>query len=333
MYNVLIIGAGSMGLATGYHLDLAGAKVTFLIRPHHKKDLDRPQVLYSLDDNSVKQYTGYTYLTDPSEIAGKDWDFIVVTLDRIGLKSEEGVKLVKKIGEVVRDSKIKTGVLVGTVGIGIRPWFLETSGIPDDQVTNAVLGVQCYPPRIAKLPINGKQLPDADQAYVHCYPYGFCVDDTSRSVAEAFSKLYNKCGVSKCAIKPAGQYASELDPCFVIFAGCELMNWPKFSEIEVNSDLWKLTVKAAKEVQGLDIHGEAGKKLASETTEKGLAGEMVEWEKSCLPLGIRDFNRYHHGGKVVKQDRIHLRECVEEGEREGKDMSGLREVLRRLGAN
>jgi ketopantoate reductase len=35
-----------MGIITGYHLALSGAKVTFLIRPDRKEALDQPQILY-----------------------------------------------------------------------------------------------------------------------------------------------------------------------------------------------------------------------------------------------------------------------------------------------
>ena len=31
--GVLIVGAGAMGLVIGYHLSLAGAQITFLVRP------------------------------------------------------------------------------------------------------------------------------------------------------------------------------------------------------------------------------------------------------------------------------------------------------------
>jgi ketopantoate reductase len=82
-----IIGAGSMGIITGYHLDLAGAEVTFLIRPHRKEALDRPQILYCYDGNQLKEYTGYTYITDPAKMVGASYDYIVVTLDGIALRN------------------------------------------------------------------------------------------------------------------------------------------------------------------------------------------------------------------------------------------------------
>jgi ketopantoate reductase len=56
--SVCIVGAGSMGVSTGYHLSLAGAAVTFLVRPHRQEQLSRPQVLYSYDDHSLKTFSG-----------------------------------------------------------------------------------------------------------------------------------------------------------------------------------------------------------------------------------------------------------------------------------
>ena len=57
--------------------------------------MDRPQVLYCYDDNEVKEYTGYGYMTDPAEMTGVDYDYIVVTLDGIALRNDVGVSLVK----------------------------------------------------------------------------------------------------------------------------------------------------------------------------------------------------------------------------------------------
>ncbi|WP_199821983.1 2-dehydropantoate 2-reductase N-terminal domain-containing protein [Streptomyces sp. XY152] len=41
--SVCIVGAGSMGVVTGYHLGLAGASVTFLVRPHRQAQSSRPR--------------------------------------------------------------------------------------------------------------------------------------------------------------------------------------------------------------------------------------------------------------------------------------------------
>jgi ketopantoate reductase len=96
--SVCIVGAGSMGVSTGYHLSLAGAAVTFLVRPHRQEQLSRPQVLYSYDDHSLKTFSGYELLTDPAELAGTSFDFLVITLDGAALRAEAGQRLVDEIG-------------------------------------------------------------------------------------------------------------------------------------------------------------------------------------------------------------------------------------------
>ncbi|MFE1841200.1 2-dehydropantoate 2-reductase N-terminal domain-containing protein [Streptomyces sviceus] len=44
--HVLLVGAGAMGVITGYQLQLACAEVTFLVRPARVEKLSRPQTLY-----------------------------------------------------------------------------------------------------------------------------------------------------------------------------------------------------------------------------------------------------------------------------------------------
>lgn len=41
--SVCIVGAGSMGVFTGFDLSRAGVDVTFLVRPHRQEQLARPQ--------------------------------------------------------------------------------------------------------------------------------------------------------------------------------------------------------------------------------------------------------------------------------------------------
>ena len=43
--KVLIVGAGATGLVAGYHLQLAGAEITFLVRPKRLLALSQPQIL------------------------------------------------------------------------------------------------------------------------------------------------------------------------------------------------------------------------------------------------------------------------------------------------
>ncbi|KAI1397679.1 hypothetical protein F4819DRAFT_490329 [Hypoxylon fuscum] len=326
--RILVVGAGSMGVVTGFHLSLAGADVTFLIRPHRAEALERPQILYCYDDNSLKEYKGYTYITNPSEIVNAKYDYIVITLDGASLRNETGLRLVKAIGEA------NTKVILGSIFFDLRTWFLQVSGLADEQVTNGHLDIHVYAPKDVTLPLNAPADSDliakADFAYTDKLEQGFTVDDSSPAVANGFAEIYNASQISKCAVQPALEYAVGINPLFPVFAACELLNWPKFEDIGKKGELWGLVIASVKEIQDLSIHGELGQQAAKETTEAGLAATLAAWEKHMLPLDLQAFNQFHHGKKLQSQGREHLQACLSYGDAEGKPMPALRELLRRV---
>ena len=47
------------------------------------------------------------------------------------------------------------------------------------------------------------------------------------------------------------------------------------------------------------------------------------------PLKYEEFNAFHHGAKVAKQDLRTLEDVLSEGERAGKKMEALGEIVKR----
>ncbi|KAJ5732568.1 hypothetical protein N7493_004049 [Penicillium malachiteum] len=85
-----------------------------------------------------------------------------------------------------------------------------------------------------------------------------------------------------------------------------------------SSNLWRLGTAAVKELRGLSIYGEPGRLAAEATSEDSLVNDFSAMAQTVvLPLDQADFNRYHHGGKVNKQDQDHVRACIEYAEAEG----------------
>ncbi|KAI2777762.1 hypothetical protein F4815DRAFT_479893 [Daldinia loculata] len=329
--RILIIGAGSMGILTGYHLSLAGTDVTFLIRPHRAKVLDNPQILYCYDDNKLKEYKRYSYITNPSLILGSNYDYIVIALDGASLRNEAGVDLVKTIGDAARGTNTK--VVLGSIFFDLRAWFLQVSGLAGEQVTNGHLDIHAYSTKALTLPLEApvdpKLIAKADFAYTDKLDDGFTLDDSSPAVANGFAEIYNASGISRCAVKPALESAVSINPLFPVFAACELMDWPKFRDID-GEELWSLVVASVREIQELDIHGELGKQAARTTTEAGLAASLAAWEKHMIPFDLQAFNRFHHGEKLKAQGREHLQVCISYGAAEGKPMPALKDLLRRV---
>ncbi|MDC0707535.1 2-dehydropantoate 2-reductase N-terminal domain-containing protein [Stigmatella sp. ncwal1] len=327
--RVLIVGAGSVGLIVGYHLSLAKADVTFLVRPGRVERLSRPQTLYCYDDNSLKHYEGYSVISDHADIAEGRFDYILITLDGASLQNEDGVALTKAIGKAVEGTETK--VIQGSMFVDSRRWFQSVSGLRDDQFTTGYFSFLSYPPSAVTLPLHGPTDPEllakADQAY-YDNQAAMMLDDSGPAVAEGFAELYNASGVSKVAIVPAAGIAILANAIFAMFAGCDLLGWPKFSDIDPTDETWRLAIAAMKEIQTLSMHGEAGRQAAEATTEASVLEENVAMEKQMLPLDLQEFNRFHHGGKVNKQDRALLTASLAAGRAEGKEMPALTELLR-----
>jgi hypothetical protein len=109
----------------------------------------------------------------------------------------------------------------------------------------------------------------------------------------------------------------------------ELLGWPTADRLAEGGELWTLTIDAVRQIQRLAEHGEAGQKAALETTGESLIATWKAMEAASLPLDWPTFNAHQHGNKVKKADKLLLAGCIKRGESEGKDMSAVREILRR----
>lgn len=329
--SVCIVGAGSMGVITGYHLQLAGAAVTFLVRPHRREQLSRPQALYSFDDQSLKTFSGYDLLTDPAELAGTSFDFVVITLDSASLHADAGLKLVDEIGRAFRDTP--TRVILGSAGIDLRTWFLERSGLAETQVTGGTLALLAYEAQKVTLPLHNmaqpEQLAGADYGYRHVFPFGFGVELSAPQVAHDFAELYNRSGVSQCNISSADEYKVQF-AVFPVIVAWELLDWPAAANIAPTDKTWQLGIESMREIQRLSVFGPAGLAASEQTDAEAVLKSWQEMEKNCLPLDLAEFNRYHHGGKVNEQDHKILRDALKRGEAEGAKMPALRALVAQL---
>ena len=148
---VMIMGAGAMGLISGYHLSLAGADVTFLVRPGRFAELQSPQRLYCYNDGKLKEYTQYRAISSLEGFDCAAQDFILVTLDGAVSRTPEASATLRAIGAAIRNST--TTLIFGGVGVGLREHYLDTTGLPSERVLNGVLGLLSYQVARADMPI------------------------------------------------------------------------------------------------------------------------------------------------------------------------------------
>ncbi|MCZ1002402.1 ketopantoate reductase [Streptomyces mirabilis] len=333
--SVLIVGAGATGLPVGYHLGLAGADITFLVRPGRKAALGSAQRLYCYDDAELKTFDTYRVVDDVTELAGAGFQFVVITLDGHTSRTPEGTELLRGLGELVR--ACDAHVVMCGFGLGVREHHREILGVDDDRLTHGFLGMLSHQAS-ADLPVH----PPTDPARVAlagvCYRHptnriGFRVETGNATAAQRFAELYERGGVSECA-----QVSREVDDVFCtaaspVYAAAELAGWPDFTTLVRDEELWDLACRAQAEIMTLPRYGLTGEHMAKAMGPVETAQTHQAIERDMLPLDYQAFNRFHHGGKVRAQDVATMHDCLAEGRGVGHAMPALQALLSRLEAH
>lgn len=331
--TVLIVGAGAMGLVCGHHLQLAGARVTFLVRPGRIDAFKAPQTLYCHDDGELKRLDGYD--TIDAVAPGQSFDFVIVTLDGSTSRGSNGIATLRSLGDAIRATQAH--VIMGGVGIGLREHYLQTMGLPEDRLSSSFLGLLAYQTRAnlpQHAPTDPARLMQASVAYRQfANKVGFYIESRNAPAAKRFADLYNRCGVSRCGLMKPAMVSAITNSAFPMLAASQIAGWPDITGLVANKELWRLACRAQGEIAALAQHGILGKLMALIMTPSITAKLQLKLEKEMLPLDYQAFNRFHHGGKVHVQDVEVMRNCLAEGKRQGKPMRALAELLDQLAAN
>ena len=332
--KVLIVGAGALGITTGYHLALAGADITFLVRPGRLEALGSPQVLYCYDDGQLKEFTAYQAVSSVEEAGQKTYDFVLVTMDGATCRGEEATGLLEALGAAIRPSS--AAVIV--CGIGVRGYCRQVMNLPEERVLEGTMRILSYQVDRVTLPLHPptdpEQLARASMAYHHVGGnYGFMLVDNPSGPAHKFAGLYNRCGISRCQLVKQRLYTMFTRTAFPTFAVFDMAGWPDAETMAQNDELVSLCCRAIKEIMRLPEHGWPGKLGGLLMTPKMLSKMNVKAECSALPVDYTGFNRFHHGGKVRAQDIGVMRQTLESGRAQGRAMPALEELLTRYEAH
>jgi Ketopantoate reductase PanE/ApbA len=333
MASVLIVGAGAIGVATGYHLALGGTDVAFLVRPQSRSRIEPPQRLYCYDDHTVKEFGNYRVITAAAEAAHSPFDFIFVTLDGYACRTPSGSELLRELGTATRNSGAR--LIIGGVGTGLFEHVQQLTGYPAERLMQGSLGNLCHQVANANMPLhpptNAALLASAHFAYHHfSNRVGFSLCAAPKKDAREFAALYERCGISRCQLSPPWAYTIITNMFYPLFATSQLAGWPSAAQLAANKELWSLNCAAVNEIIALHVPGWIAPIIRLLVGEKALFKLFQGIERSSLPLDFHAFNRFHHGAKVLAQDVQIMQNSIALGESRGKPMSALKELLQRL---
>ncbi len=317
-----------MGVMTAYHLSHESIDIDLLVRPERAPDIPSAYQIYSYDDGAIHTLDRFGVLTEPEQLSRNDYSFVVLALDGASLSSDEGRLLLAKTGDAVRQRD--TALIVGGIGFGMRELVSDASCLDAEKVLCGRLGLLCHRVSPDFVPahdaISRPDIAGADFAMRHLSDVCFAMEDRN-AVAHEFARLFDRSAIARCIVVTPEQFGLQSRAIFPLFALSEILGWPAADALTKNVELWSLTVEAVRAIQGLNEHGEAGKKAAAELTGQTLIAMWKHMEQTSLPLNWQQFNAYQHGKRVKAADKLLLQDCVAAGAREGRDMSAVREIL------
>ncbi|KAF2028535.1 hypothetical protein EK21DRAFT_113703 [Setomelanomma holmii] len=331
--KVLIVGCGAVGLTQGYHLSF-GASITFLVRPGRKPAFQPPKKLYDYKTNALNVFNDYRVIESPKEVAGEDFLFVFDTLDGHTARSEGGVATLKAVANLIRDHQ-QTFVVYDAVGLDMEDHYATTMGIPKDRLLLAASMLAHQPTKSISLPPNADAglVSHADMFYASWGDTnGLNVFNTQPKHVKTLGEIYSKHDKIRIGVLPAFMSSAGL-----MVGILQVVSWSadgsqSFEHFRQNTELWNLMLAAQSEILNLPRFGWTGW-LSSWVMGSWATAKIVTAPVEAVkPLAYHEFNDFHHGAKVNKQDIMVIEQLIADGERSKHKMVACREMCRRAEA-
>lgn len=283
--RIVIVGAGAMGVSIAQHLTLAGAEITFLVRPGRAANAPHSYRLYSYDDAELHELSGFGVIDNPAGIVDIDPAFVLMTLDGASLTSANGKTLLVGIGDAIRDTDAV--LIIGSVGIGVRELAVEASRLPDERVVSGMIGLVVHKGGL-DLPVHAPTAPgklaQADYAFRHLNVGGFLLENHNEAAAGKFAALFDKSG-AKCFVVPPEEFGVQSRGIMPVFVTAEILGWPE-AEALFADPLWPVTVEAVRSIQALDEHGATARRSPRAPRAKASpVSGIISNRRRCRSIG------------------------------------------------
>ncbi|OSS53062.1 hypothetical protein B5807_03079 [Epicoccum nigrum] len=330
--QVLIIGCGAVGLLQGYYLS-KGADVTYLVRQGRKSAFVGPKQLYSYKDDVLYTFSSYRLVESIDEISEEAFAFVLDTLDGDTARSPGGIATVTALGTLLNQKQNNDCfVIYSAIGLDMEEHYARTMCISSDRLIACISMLVHQPTARISIPeaADKNKVAMADLLFATFEPEtGIFVFCTRPQLVKRLKVIYNVNGVLRVNTIPGS-----VAPWFMLLNMLHLVTWnvdgwTPFEQFRANSALWTLMIRAQTEILTLPRFGWTrwllSLSIKSWAAEK-LNTPLVEGAK---PMKLEEFNAFHHGGKVAKQDVRTLEDILREGENTGRKMIALREIVER----
>lgn len=329
--KILIVGCGAVGLTQGYLLSF-GADITYLVRRGRGPVFQPPRKLYDYKEDALRVFSNYRVIESTSEVSDETFYCVFDTLDGHTARTENGQATITAVGDLIRNVP-DTFIVYSAIGTDMAEYYATNMGIPKDRFLLAGSILAHQPTSMIPLPpsATASLATQANILYSYIAPnYGLIIFNSNDKLTKALQSVFDKHDKLRIQVVPGfvGSSGALLGTLHLISWGID--GFPPFAQFRQNKELWGLMLRAQTEILRLPRFGWLGWVVSffmgSWATEKLIVIPV----ETALPLHYHEFNAFHHGAKVIKQDMRILEDLTREGERAGRKMVALREILKRV---
>lgn len=326
MNNVLIVGAGAVGQAYGYHLYRAGCRVTFFVRAHHVENLTSyPLTLHRLfmfGKSQRNEWREFSVASTEEQVrAGADtWDAVIFTAPQDALRRDNfAANFTQWVGQ-------RATIVVTSSGFGDLELFRDEIGVSKDRlVYNMISSInwQAPIPNERWQPVPPATGPNAAIAYLapSALPFDGPLDRV-RPIVDAF----NRGGLAATIQHDLKASVSSVDAPFnAILVALEACDW-SFDTLR-HSPLLDLATKAGDEalVIAAKKNGTPPSSMTRWLLGPWFVGSLIWLAPRLMPF---DFERYikYHFTKVGEQVFQVNQAFIEQGKALGLPVANLQKL-------
>ncbi len=313
--RILMVGAGAVGQAYGYHLHQGGAEVSFLVKEKYREECEAGFVLHRhrmFRRPKTIGFADFDVYTDYDAVEQEEWDQVWLCMSSTALRGEWLEDLAGRIGDAtlvslqpgiddirrVEDVYDPTKVVFGLITLIAYQAPLPGEDLPE--------GVAYFLPPLTPIPFSGR--PERAARVAQALDRGGCPAVVDQDTA--------KIGAFGSAIMNPAIAALEV-------AGWSLKRFRRTPALEIS------TAAAKEALQVVGLYHWSKVPFSMRTLRRPeLLGSGLAIAPALMPFDLEIYLEYHFT-KVGDQTRQIIDDYIQLGESQGSPTRALR-VLRRL---
>jgi len=330
--RILIVGAGAVGTVYGRHLQLGGADLSYLVRPHHGDRVSTGLTVYHLNKSGRKR--------TPERFVPDD---VFTTVDDVAAAGRfDQIWLCVSATALRKDDLLPALTTAITRSGGSPTWVLPTPGledrallaehVPSDAIVQGVIAMVSY-----NAPLEGSREKVPEPGVAYFFPPGgkqSFSGASRRARAVVAALVAGKCAAA--VVDDAGKSSSMASAVMMPYlVALEAADW-SFKSLKSQPDLLSLASQGAEQATAV-VAAHQNPKGKSSLTD-GLMGKVAQpWLlKLVMTVGARlapfDLEAYfaHHFTKVGDQTLYMMDRYIALGEEHARPVGALRQLLDRV---